>query len=222
VDETVKKSSFLRGLRAEISERIPGTTGSFAETLAIAKAAERKHTALQERRKEQEVENPRNKAVAVPAPTVTGYQGRNPWPTQNPRQQMGGAPRPAWTSPRSTVPFVARPPFQPRILGPTPPNRNLGGATGETEDPIMKDLRKRMEGITIGSVQHEALKNEARSQGRCLYCFGAGHFARFCPNRRYSANTVQTPEEYQREIDYARELQQYEEEYGDVDPESAQ
>ena len=223
VDETVKRSSFLRGLRVEICEKIPGTTGSFSETIAAAKAAERKHVALQERKKEQEAENPKSKTITIQTPTVTGYQGRNPWPTQNPRPTMGGAARPIWNTPRpQPAPYVNRPPFTPRILGPAPPNRNLGGVTNEAEDPIMKDLRKRLEAVTIGSMQHEAIKNEARSQGRCLYCFGQGHFARLCPNRRYPANTVQTQEEYQREIDYARELLQYEDEYGSVDPESAQ
>jgi hypothetical protein len=61
----------------------------------------------------------------------------------------------------------------------------------EAEDPGMDELRKRLATLTIGSLQHEQLRTEARQQGRCLDCFSKGHFSRNCPFRQYQVNSVQ-------------------------------
>ena len=151
VDDAVKKSSFLRGLRAEISRSVyDADVSTFAAVIKTAKKSERTLSALKARESEQEAEKPKPKTITYPTTVSPNYQGRTPWQNPNPCPPMGGAPRPGWNNPRP-MGYIAQIPVQPRVLGPMQPNRNMGGAPPGNRDTVMEDLRRRLEAVTINS-----------------------------------------------------------------------
>jgi hypothetical protein len=93
-----------------------------------------------------------------------------------PGSRMGGAPAPF------TRPAPPPPPFRQAIVKPD-------------EDSEVRKLQKQLKGLTLGSTQHQQLREYAMRTGRCVECFERGHIARSCPQRAFPSSSVQTYEE---------------------------
>jgi hypothetical protein len=56
-------------------------------------------------------------------------------------------------------------------------------AKEKQEDPEIEQLRQRLTNLTLGSLQHQQLKEQAMQTGRCLICLSRNHMARQCPQK---------------------------------------
>jgi hypothetical protein len=192
VPDAILTTSLIKGLRAEIGTKLyEQNIATYLDALTAARTAERNLEFMNQRLKEQQMED----------------RG----------QKMGGAEHMEFRSaPRLPFPrnigAINRPPFVPRTAGdwqpnkpgmPRPPFNPTGGANAvpprqvvinQREDPRVEALRRQLEGMTIGSMAHLQLQETAKNEGRCYRCFSQQHMARNCPRRTYPANMLEEDE----------------------------
>jgi hypothetical protein len=63
-------------------------------------------------------------------------------------------------------------------------------AQEKQEDPEIEQLRQQLTNLTLGSVQHQQLKEQAMQSGRCLICLSKRHLARQCPQKPFPAFAI--------------------------------
>jgi hypothetical protein len=69
-------------------------------------------------------------------------------------------------------------------------------------DPEIEQLRQQLANLTLGSIQHQQLKEQAMQSGRCLICLSKMHMARQCPQKPLPAFAItEEEEEAQEETD---------------------
>jgi hypothetical protein len=63
-------------------------------------------------------------------------------------------------------------------------------AQEKQEDPEIEQLRQQLVNLTLGSVQHQQVKEQAMQSGRCLICLSKRHLARQCPQKPLPAFAI--------------------------------
>jgi len=206
VPDAILTTSLIKGLRAEIGVKLhEQNVATYLDALTAARTAERNLEFMNQRLKEQQMED----------------RGQKPGGAEN--TEFRQTPRmPFMRNPGMIVrqPFVQRAPgnWQQNRPGMTrPPFNPMGGANAtaprqtviaQREDPRVEALRKQLEGITIGSMAHLQLQETAKSEGRCYKCFSQQHMARECPHRLYPTNLMQEEEDMEEEYEMYYEGQE--------------
>jgi hypothetical protein len=228
IPDMVIKTSYTRGLLPRFVEPVINSNPtSFLHAVAAAKRAEQATEAAGERRRDLKPDGPSDyrRPQSSTITTPQGYQGRN-WlpPVNRPAYQGNTNPAPRQFVQRPTNPTFSRP----------APNQPTRPTNSVPEDPAVRELRERLAGLTIGSFEHQQLKNEARLQGRCFICFKRDHQARDCTFRPHTTHAVYEcapydgPDEdssYEEDCQRGREIEEWEEQEpsrDQWDPESAQ
>jgi hypothetical protein len=175
---------FIKSLLPRISTKVfDADPGTLRQAIEEARKAEQSVNFQEERWKQDKAT--RNVAVV---------QRRPPGPSNLPGvpgQTMGGAFR------------------RPYIPNQTPMPRNMNRkaiipitTTQEKQaDPEIEQLRQQLANLTLGSIQHQQLKEQAMQSGRCLICLSKTHMARQCPQKPLPAFAITEEEENQEETD---------------------
>src|SRR5271170_2890965 len=206
VPDGILRAAFVKGLtykiESEVQKHYPTT---YPQAVAAAREAERQ-VLHKQAKKAEEMKQTKSAMITAKSPVQNQLPQRPPWIRPNPYYQMGGggaigtagptAPRPQYTpqtygSPRPFVPNFR--PWQNRPLSGLPiGTAKIPSGDPEAQDKEVNELRKQLEGLTIGSAQYEQLKQTVRTQGRCLNCFSRTHFASQCPHKTYQTRAVWT------------------------------
>jgi hypothetical protein len=167
---------FIKSLLPRISTKVfDADPETLRQAIEEARKAEQSVNFQEERWKQEKAT--RNIAVVQRRPTgPTNTQGA-------PGQNMGGAFRRPF--PQNQIPrFMNR-----KAIVPTTT------AQEKQEDPEIEQLRHQLTNLTLGSVQHQKLKEQAMQSGRCLICLSKTHMARQCPQKPLPAFAIAEEDE---------------------------
>jgi len=174
---------FIKSLLPRISTKVfDADPPTLRQAIEDARKAEQSVTFQDERWKQ-------DKAARTAAAVPRRPLGPTMALTAAPGQIPGGAFRRPFT------------PNRPTFMGNMNRKANVPVTTAQEkqEDPEIDQLRQQLANMTIGSIQHQQLKEKAMQTGRCLICLSKTHQARMCPQRTYPAFAITEGEEEEQE-----------------------